>query len=118
VLAAGLYQFTPLKHQCLEKCRSPLNFVMQHWHGGRGEQEAFRLGIHHGLFCIGCCWSLMLLMFVVGVGNLAWMLALATVMTVEKNVAWGRRLSTPLGAALIGLAAVLVAAHGGLSQWA
>jgi predicted metal-binding membrane protein len=111
VLLAGAYQFTPLKHACLEKCRSPLSFVMQHWHGEDTEQDAFRLGIHHGLFCIGCCWSLMLLMFVVGVGCLAWMLALAAVMTIEKNVSWGRRLSAPLGLVMIGTAAALVAAR-------
>jgi len=111
VLTAGLYQFTALKHRCLEKCRSPLSFIMEHWHGGRGNEEAFRLGIHHGLFCIGCCWSLMLLMFVVSIGNLGWMLALAAVMTVEKNVSWGRRLSTPLGLVMVGVAAALVAGH-------
>ena len=109
MLAAGLYQFTPLKYKCLEKCRSPLAFIMEHWRGGRGEQEAFHLGVRHGLFCLGCCWSLMLLMFAVGVGNLAWMLALAAVMTVEKNVAWGRRLSAPLGALLLAGAALLAA---------
>jgi predicted metal-binding membrane protein len=109
VLLAGVYQFTPLKYKCLDKCRSPLSFVMEHWHGKRGEQEAFGLGVHHGLFCVGCCWSLMLLMFAVGVGNLAWMLALASVMAVEKNVSWGRRLSVPLGVVLIASAVALAA---------
>jgi predicted metal-binding membrane protein len=115
VMLAGLYQFTPLKHMCLDKCRSPMSFVMQHWRGGRPEQEALRLGIHHGAFCVGCCWSLMLLMFAVGVGSLAWMLALAAVMAVEKNVSWGRGLSTPLGAALIGLGMVLIATQTSLT---
>lgn len=107
VLLAGVYQFTPLKYKCLDKCRSPLAFIMEHWRGGRSEREAFRLGVHHGLFCLGCCWSLMLLMFAVGVGNIAWMLALASVMAIEKNASWGRRLSMPLGGALVGWAAVL-----------
>jgi predicted metal-binding membrane protein len=111
VLVAGLYQFTPLKHKCLEKCRSPMSFIMEHWHGGREEQDAFHLGMHHGLFCIGCCWSLMLLMFAVGVGNLTWMLALGAVMAVEKNLPWGRRLSVPLGILLISSAAVLITTH-------
>lgn len=109
VLLAGLYQFTPLKHKCLDKCRSPMSFIMQHWHGSSEERQAFHLGVHHGLFCVGCCWSLMLLMFAVGVGNLAWMLALAAVMAVEKNVTWGRRLSAPLGVLLIGSAVSLAA---------
>ena len=111
VLLAGLYQFTPLKHKCLDKCRSPLSFVMEHWHGEREGHEAFRLGVHHGVFCIGCCWSLMLLMFAVGVGNLAWKLALATVMAVEKNMPWGRLLSTPLGVVLIGAALTVAVTH-------
>jgi len=109
---AGLYQFTPLKYQCLDKCRSPLSFIMEHWHGSREHAQAFRLGIHHGIFCVGCCWSLMLLMFAVGVGNLGWMLALGAVMAVEKNMSWGRRLSAPLGGLLVvwGLVLALVSA--------
>jgi predicted metal-binding membrane protein len=108
LLLAGLYQFTSLKHMCLEKCRSPFAFIMQHWHGGREEQEAFELGMRHGVFCIGCCWSLMLLMFVVSIGNLAWMLALGAVMVVEKNVSWGRRLSEPLGVLLLAAGIVVI----------
>ena len=113
LLLAGLYQFSALKHKCLEKCRSPLSFIMEHWRGGRGEQEAFHLGIRHGIFCLGCCWSLMLLMFIVGVGSLAWMLLLGAIMAVEKNVRWGRRLTTPLGVGLLA-AGVAVIATGGL----
>jgi predicted metal-binding membrane protein len=99
---AGLYQFTPLKYHCLDRCRSPLTFIMEHWRGGQEKAQAFRLGAHHGLFCLGCCWSLMLLMFAVGLGNLGWMLALSVVMSVEKNMPWGRRLSAPLGVFLLG----------------
>lgn len=101
-LFAGVYQFTALKYRCLDKCRSPVSFVMQNWRGGRERWDAFRLGVHHGIFCLGCCWSLMLLMFAVGVGNIAWMLVLAVVMATEKNMPWGRRLSAPLGIVLIG----------------
>ncbi len=101
VLVAGVYQFTPLKYKCLDQCRSPMSFITSHWQGSRERTESFKLGIHHGLFCVGCCWSLMLLMFAVGVGNIAWMLALGAVMAIEKNMPWGRRLSAPLGAALI-----------------
>jgi predicted metal-binding membrane protein len=108
---AGVYQFTGLKRRCLEKCRSPLSFVMQHWHGERGEEDALKLGIHHGLFCIGCCWTLMLLMFLVSIGSLGWMLVLAAVMATEKNLPWGRRLSAPLGVVLTATAAALVVTH-------
>ena len=111
LLLAGVYQFTPLKHRCLEKCRSPLTFVLSYWQGQHDRRNALRLGAHHGLFCVGCCWALMLLMFVVGVGNVAWMLLLGAVMAVEKNVSWGRRLSAPLGVLLVagGLGVLMVA---------
>ncbi len=103
VALAGLYQFTPLKYHCLEKCRSPLSFIAEHWRGSREQSRAFRLGAHHGLFCVGCCWSLMLLMFLVGAaGALVWMLVLGAVMAVEKNVSWGRRIGFPLGVLLLG----------------
>jgi predicted metal-binding membrane protein len=108
VLWAGIYQFTPLKYRCLDKCRSPVSFVIGHWRGGNEPAEAFHLGVHHGLFCVGCCWSLMLLMFAVGVGSIGWMLVLGAVMAVEKNVPWGRRLSAPLGIALVAWGVVLV----------
>ena len=98
---AGIYQFTGLKYRCLEKCRSPLSFITEHWQGRHEKAQALRLGVHHGLFCIGCCWSLMLLMFSVGVGNIAWMLALGIVMAIEKNAPWGRRISAPLGVYLL-----------------
>jgi predicted metal-binding membrane protein len=109
IMLAGIYQFTPLKYKCLDKCRSPLSFIAEHWRGSHEALHAFRLGAHHGLFCVGCCWSLMLLMFVVGIGNVGWMLALGAVMAVEKNMPWGKKFSAPLGLALIWWASVLVA---------
>ena len=111
IAVAGAFQFSALKYRCLEKCRTPLSFVMQHWRGQAPTRHAFTLGLNHGLFCVGCCWALMLLMFAVGTGSVGWMLVLAAVMAVEKNFAWGRRLSAPLGIALLSWAAVLVAAH-------
>jgi len=104
LFGAGVYQFTPLKYACLDKCRSPMAFLMQNWNG-----NAFRLGAAHGAFCVGCCWSLMLVMFAVGAGSVAWMLALGIVMAAEKNLPWGRRLSAPLGVVLMaGAVAVVV----------
>jgi predicted metal-binding membrane protein len=102
LMLAGLYQFTPLKYQCLDKCRSPMSFIAGHWSGGNETVQSLRLGLDHGLFCLGCCWSLMLLMFGVGTGNIGWMLVLGAVMSVEKNMPWGRRISLPLGVGLIG----------------
>jgi predicted metal-binding membrane protein len=113
LVVAGLYQFSPLKYYCLEKCRSPLHFIATHWQGRQDRLRAFQLGLRHGLFCIGCCWSLMLLMFAVGMGNLGWMLVLGAVMGVEKNLPWGRSFSAPVGIILLcwgGLEALLMLA--------
>jgi predicted metal-binding membrane protein len=98
---AGAFQFSTLKYHCLDECRTPLSFVMQHWRGRAETRRAFLLGAHHGLFCVGCCWAIMLLIFVVGTGSLGWMLALAAVMAIEKNLPWGRRLAAPLGVVLL-----------------
>ena len=81
--------------------------------GGNPGREALALGFDHGVFCVGCCWALMLLMFVVGTGSLAWMLGLAAVMAAEKNLPGGRRLRTPLGLALIAGAIGIFAVHAG-----
>ena len=108
---AGAFQFSKLKHRCLDKCRTPLSFVIEHWRGQAQSRQAFALGVHHGLFCVGCCWALMLLMFAFGAGSIGWMLILAALMAIEKNVPWGRRLSTPLGIALLAWSAILVAVH-------
>jgi predicted metal-binding membrane protein len=101
LLLAGVFQFSRLKYRCLDKCRAPLSFVMSYWRGADDRRNAFLLGFNHGLFCVGCCWALMLLMFGVGVGNIGWMLALGAVMAVEKNAPWGKKLSRPLGISLI-----------------
>jgi predicted metal-binding membrane protein len=108
---AGLFQFSRLKYHCLDKCRTPLSFIIQHWRGIKPRRDAFLLGTHHGVFCVGCCWAIMLLMFVVGTGNVGWMLVLGAVMGIEKNAAWGRKLSQPLGLALIAWAALIVGGH-------
>jgi predicted metal-binding membrane protein len=114
LVVAGLYQFTPLKYMCLDKCRSPMMFIAGRWGGANHRVSALRLGIDHGIFCVGCCWSLMLLIFVVGVGNVGWMLILGAIMAVEKNVSWGKQLSAPLGASLAigGLAILTLGAAG------
>jgi predicted metal-binding membrane protein len=105
---AGLWQFSPLRDRCLDECRSPLGFVMNRWRGTSERREALAMGVAHGAFCVGCCWSLMLVMFGVGLGSLSAMLALGAITAVEKNTPNGRRISRPLGVALIlaGLAVV------------
>jgi predicted metal-binding membrane protein len=112
---AGAFQFSALKYHCLDRCRTPFSFVSQHWRGPAPRRQAFLLGVHHGIFCVGCCWAIMLLMFVVGTGNVGWMLALGAVMAIEKNISWGRRLTRPLGWALLAASGIIVAAHAG--QW-
>jgi predicted metal-binding membrane protein len=108
---AGLFQWSALKYRCLEACRTPFGFVASRWHGRSPSREALRIGVDHGIFCVGCCWALMLLMFVVGTGSVGWMLALAAVMAGEKNLPGGRRLRMPLGLGLLGWAAAIVAAN-------
>jgi predicted metal-binding membrane protein len=111
LVGAGLFQFSALKYRCLEQCHTPFAFVASRWHGRAPSHEALRIGFDHGVFCVGCCWALMLLMFVVGMGNLGWMLLLAAVMAAEKNLPWGRRLRTPLGIALVIWGCALVLAN-------
>jgi predicted metal-binding membrane protein len=105
---AGAFQFSALKYRCLEQCHAPFGFVASRWQGFAPGREALRIGIDHGVFCVGCCWALMLVMFVVGIGSVGWMLALAAVMAAEKNLPWGQRLRTPLGLGLLGWAVALV----------
>jgi predicted metal-binding membrane protein len=84
LLGAGIYQLTPWKARCLTNCRSPLAFLMAEWRSGwRG---ALRMGWRHGLYCLGCCWALMLLLFVMGVMNLAWIAALSVLVVLEKRL--------------------------------
>ncbi|SAL84339.1 metal-binding integral membrane protein [Caballeronia arvi] len=111
VALAGLYQFSSLKHRCLDKCRSPLMFITGHWRGLSARRESFLLGMSHGAFCVGCCWALMLLMFAVGTGSVGWMLALGAIMAAEKNFSWGRSIGKPLGIALIAWSAWIVVQH-------
>jgi predicted metal-binding membrane protein len=116
---AGVFQFSGLKYRCLDKCRTPFSFVNEHWRGRAERRQSFLLGVNHGLFCVGCCWAIMLLMFVVGTGSVGWMLAIGAVMAIEKNVTWGRRLSAPLGVALLAASGAVLALNVGalLGSW-
>jgi predicted metal-binding membrane protein len=99
LLAAGLYQLTPLKHACLRHCRSPLQFITHHWR--QGIAGALRMGIAHGAFCLGCCWVLMGLLFVGGVMNLYWIIGLAVFVLLEKTIPVGHWLGALTGLGLI-----------------
>ncbi len=107
LVAAGVYQWTPLKHACLSKCRSPLGFVLNEWREGR--RGAFLMGLRHGGYCTGCCWSLMALLFVAGVMNLLWVAAIAGFVLIEKAAPWGDRFGRVAGVALVGWGAWMVA---------
>jgi predicted metal-binding membrane protein len=96
---AGLFQFSPLKERCLDMCRTPLGFFMRYYRKGVG--AAWHLGLRHGGYCLGCCWALMLVMFGVGVGNLAGMAALTGAMVIEKAIPGGKRLSPFIGVVLL-----------------
>ena len=99
LLAAGAYQFTPLKRACLDHCRSPLGFVTSEWRGGRW--GAFIMGLKHGGYCVGCCWILMSLLLVAGVMNLLWVAVLAVFVLLEKVIPVGQRLGRLAGALLV-----------------
>ena len=99
LLVAGIYQLTPLKHACLRHCRSPLQFVMQHWRNG--SSGAFRMGLDHGAFCLACCWFLMALLFVGGVMNLYWIVGLAVFVLLEKTIPAGHWFGSITGIGLM-----------------
>lgn len=108
LIGAGAFQFSGLKRACLAHCRSPAGYLLARWRPGR--LGLFRLGLSHGLYCVGCCWALMILALAVGMANLAWMGLMALLMFAETALPGGRRLSAWAGAALI-------AAGGGMLVW-
>jgi predicted metal-binding membrane protein len=102
LFCAGIYQFTPLKHACLAACQSPADFVMRRWRSGAG--GAFRMGVEHGAWCVGCCWALMLLLFAGGVMNLTVIAALTIFVAFEKLSPWGAHSARISGVALVAVA--------------
>jgi len=101
VVVAGIYQFTPLKNTCLVACRSPLTFVLEHWRDGR--LGALRMGLSHGLFCLGCCWGIMAVLLVVGLMDLAWMAALSVLIIVERLAPRGVAVGRAVGVLFVAL---------------
>jgi predicted metal-binding membrane protein len=106
-LGAGIYQFSALKHACLKRCRHPFPFFFANW--STTAKGVFRLGLKQGLYCLGCCWAMMLVMFAVGVMNVVWMAGIGIVMAVEKLLT-GRRFTYAIGVVLVGAGVIIVAA--------
>ena len=106
LVAAGLYQLTPLKRMCLENCRSPFSFLTAHWRPGLF--GAINLGFRHGVYCVGCCWLVMALLFFGGVMNLTWVAALAAIVLIEKVAPGGLRIGQAAGALAILAGAALI----------
>jgi predicted metal-binding membrane protein len=100
LLIAGIFQLSRLKHACLRACRSPLGFLMSDWRDGL--LGAWCMGIRHGVYCLGCCWALMVLLFLGGVMNLLWIAALAGLVAIEKLAPKGELVAQVLGGAMIG----------------
>jgi predicted metal-binding membrane protein len=99
LIAAGAYQLSPLKTSCVSSCRSPARFISSHWRPGW--DGAIRLGLVHGIYCVGCCWLLMALLFVGGVMNLLWVVGLTLIVTVEKLLPRGALIGRAAGVALL-----------------
>jgi len=99
IVAAGLYQLTPLKRVCLSHCRTPLHFILHGWK--EGWSGAFKMGLSHGAYCVGCCWGLMLILFALGVMSLFWMVVVAAIIFAEKVTPFGARLSRALAVAFV-----------------
>lgn len=107
LLTAGLYQLTPFKQACLAKCRGPIHFLAHHWRPGT--IGALRMGITHGLFCLGCCWVLMTLLFLGGVMNLMWIATITLFVLLEKVIPFGRQGSRIAGIAMMVVGLVVIA---------
>jgi predicted metal-binding membrane protein len=107
LIAAGIYQWTPLKNACLAQCQSPLQFIQRHGGFRAGRAASVALGLRHGLYCLGCCWAIMLLLFVGGVMNLLWVAAIGALVLAEKLIP-GRLFQRITGIALAGAGVLLL----------
>jgi len=112
LILAGLYQLSPLKKMCLAKCRSPLSYIMSSWRDGYG--GAFRMGLEHGTYCLGCCWLLFVILFPLGVMNVAAMAVLTLLIFAEKSLPLGRRIAGIAAVALIAYGLIVIVVPGAL----
>lgn len=114
LIAAGVWQLTPLKELCLNHCRSPMSFFLRY--GGRIGRPvgAARMGVSHGLYCVGCCWAMFAVLVAVGTMNIAWMLVLTVLIVIEKTYRHGERAATVAGVAFLCLGTALLATPGSI----
>jgi predicted metal-binding membrane protein len=112
LVAAGLYQLSPIKSLCLTKCRTPFQFVLGSWRDGYG--GAFRMGLEHGVYCLGCCWLLFVILFPLGVMNVAVMALVTVLIFAEKSLLIGRQISTAAAAALVAYGVLIIFVPGAL----
>ncbi|MBT5551779.1 MAG: DUF2182 domain-containing protein [Nitrospina sp.] len=105
IVTAGIYQWLPIKDKCLQQCRSPVDFITSHWQ--KGMTGAFRMGLSHGMFCLGCCWVLMSLLFVGGVMNLLWIAAITLFVLLEKILPLGDAGGRVMGLIMIATGAII-----------
>jgi len=114
LLLSGLYQCSRLKRACLKHCQHPLHFVMEHWHDGR--LGAVRMGGAHGIYCFGCCWGLMMILFVMGVMHLGWMAAIGALILLEKVIPSGKWISNAIGAVFMAVGTLVMLFPGVLAR--
>jgi predicted metal-binding membrane protein len=114
LMVSGLYQWSRLKFACLKHCQNPLHFVSEHWHDG--QIGALRMGAVHGIYCFGCCWGLMVILFVMGIMHLGWMAALGALILLEKIVPRGKWISRTIGAVFVVIGLVVALFPDALSK--
>ncbi|MGH2361520.1 MAG: DUF2182 domain-containing protein [bacterium] len=112
IVLAGLYQLSTLKHSCLSKCRTPLDFILSSWRDGYG--GSFRMGLEHGAYCLGCCWLLFVILFPLGVMNVAAMVLITLLIFAEKSLPVGRQIARVVGLGLMAYGALVVFVPGAL----
>ena len=114
LIVSGLYQCSRLKRACLKHCQNPLHFITEHWHDG--QLGALRMGVSHGIYCFGCCWGLMMILFVMGIMHLGWMAAIAALILLEKLVPLRKWISHAIGAVFVAVGGIVVVYPDALSR--
>src|SRR5437016_900406 len=114
LIVSGLYQWSRLKGACLKHCQNPLHFISEHWHDG--QMGAVRMGVAHGVYCFGCCWGLMVILFVMGIMHLGWMAAIGALILLEKVVPRGKWITNAIGAVFMAVGTLVMLFPGVLAR--